>query len=245
MTSFAFTHLPQRLRQWMLPPVFVDDSEKSSRANLIDEVIRLSLLFDVIIIFGALIGHNIPVRALTVACIWLFTLLLGRYLLHQGFIRLSLAILIAVFFMLINASIVSLGTIRTPATSILVFWVMVIGMLFQLRGIVLATVASSLAVLGLIYAENALWLPKPDYSVGLTQWIVFTAVMGMTAGMSFLTNRRNLQLLAHANAELLQRRRTEALLRSVIDHMTDPVLLKDEKCRLYLGQSGACQTVRR
>jgi PAS domain S-box-containing protein len=235
MTSFAFTHLPQRLRQWMLPPVFVDDSEKSSRANLIDEVIRLSLLFDVIIIFGALIGHNISVRALTVACIWLFTLLLGRYLLHQGFIRLSLAILIAVFFMLINASIVSLGTIRTPATSILVFWVMVIGMLFQLRGIVLATVASSLAVLGLIYAENALWLPKPDYSVGLTQWIVFTAVMGMTAGMSFLTNRRNLQLLAHANAELLQRRRTEALLRSVIDHMTDPVLLKDEKCRFTLA----------
>jgi hypothetical protein len=64
-------------------------------------------------------------------------------------------------------TLIGLGTIRAPVVAGYLFWVILIGTLLQWRGVVMATVASSLAVLGLIVAENAGLLPQPNYSVYL------------------------------------------------------------------------------
>lgn len=50
---------------------------------------------------------------------------------------------------------VSLGTIRTPTTSAYFLMVLVAGILFKWKGIVVSTLISSLAVLVIILAENA------------------------------------------------------------------------------------------
>jgi PAS domain S-box-containing protein len=220
--------------RWLSPPVFDGDPVKTRRAVLLNVIVILGLLRSLMIIVGVMLGHNIPDRSLIFALVWFFLLLLFRRMLHHGKLALVTLGLTVPLFMLLTAAMMSLGTIRTPIAAAYLFWVMLIGTMFQWRGVVMATVASSLAILGLILAENAGLLPQPNYSVGITQWFVLTALFASGAGWSYYTNRITNIALVRAEQEIEQRRRAETLLRAVIDNMTDPVMLKDAQGHFIL-----------
>src|SRR5659263_627994 len=78
----------------------------------------------------------------------------------------------------------NIGTIRAATAEILLFWVLMTGLIFDLRCNVIGTIAASMAVLGLIVAENAGWLRQPFYDVGVTQWVTFTTLFGFTSGLT-------------------------------------------------------------
>lgn len=203
------------IRRWFASPLFEGDEEKTRRAELINGAITVNLLLTVLIIIGVVLGNNVPIGALVIAILWFAVLLSIRRILHSGRVTFVAFTLTTLFFVFLTAANISLGTIRTPTASIYVFWVILVGMLFQLPGIVLATIASSLAVMGLILAENAGLLPKPNYSVGITQWMNFTALFGMTASAVYYSNRLVFRALARADDEIARRQQVEIELRKL------------------------------
>jgi hypothetical protein len=160
-----------RVKRWFAAPVFEGDEEKTRTAGLLNQAIATSLLLSVLIFIGAVIGNNVPSSAKLIAATWIIVLLLSRMLLHRGKANFVAFILTFLFFVFLTAANISLGTVRTPTAAIYTLWVILVGMLFKLPGMVVATISSSLAILGLVVAENAGLLPTPDYSVGITQWM--------------------------------------------------------------------------
>lgn len=212
--------------RWLAPPVFEGDDTKSQRASLLSGLILFSLPTTLFVIVGALIGNNTPASTLLVAMGWFVVLLVGWRMVHAGKLALVSAILVGLFYVMIFLANIGLGTVRTPTTSFYIFWVIVVGSLYQVRGIVIATVASSLAILGLILAENAGLLPTPNYSVGVTQWVVYTTLFVMTASVAYFAQYRAQKLLFQAQLEARQRlladerlREQEQTLRTIIDHV--------------------------
>ncbi len=203
------------LERWFQPPVFEDDEAKTRRASLLSAVMLISMALTALFIFGVFLGANVPTRSLIIGSLLLVALALGWRSMRSGRITLIAFTLVIVSFIFLTAAIISLGTIRTPSAAIYVFWVILVGMLFHLPGILVATIASSLAVLCLVLAENAGLLPQPDYSVGITQWLNYTALFGVTASMVYYGNRMTRNALTRAENEIEQRRRSEAELRKL------------------------------
>ena len=197
------------IKRLLAPPVFQGDEEKTRRASFLNELIGINLLVAVLITAAVFLGNNVPSRSQIIVILWMVLLALAWRILHSGrisFIAFALSILCFVF---LTGANISLGTVRTPTTALYVIWILVVGILFQLPGILIAASASSLAVLGLILAESAGLLPQPNYSVGVTQWLNYTALFGMTAGMVYYGNRITRNALARAKNEIEQRKQTE------------------------------------
>ncbi len=205
----------RRIKHWIAPPVFQGDEEKTRRASFLNEVICINLLFAGLIAVAVMLGNNVSASSTMIPILWLVLLALGWRILHRGqvaFVAFALPILCFIF---LTGANISLGTVRTPTTSLYVIWILVVGMLFQLPGILIATSVSSLAVLGLIIAENAALLPQPNYSVGVTQWLNYSALFCMTAGLVYYGNRTNRSDLKLGENEIEQRKQTEMELRKL------------------------------
>ena len=227
MNKYIQSTLIPAIRRWLVPPVFDGEPEKTRRADLLNLFAIVGLLLTLLSIVGVVLGRNVPVRILMLDVGFFLVLLLFRHMLHRGKLGPMMFFSTVLIFVHLTSLNVSLGTIRTPTAAMYLLWMITMGLLFQWRGIVMSTVASSLAILGLIMAENAGLLPQPNYSVGITQWIVSTAMFGMTAALTHYVNQITRLALERAKNEVEQRRCAEALLRTVMDNMTDPVMLRD------------------
>ncbi len=201
------------IKEWLAPPVFPGDEEKTRRASFLNEFICINLLFAGLITVAVLLGNNVPTRAQIIVTLWLVLLAMGWLIMRRGKITFIAFVLSILCFVFLTGANISLGTVRTPTTALYVIWILAVGILFQLRGVLIAISASSLAVLGLILAERAGLLPQPNYSVGVTQWMNYTALFCMTAGMVNYGNRVTRNALARAENELEQRKQAEAELR--------------------------------
>ena len=236
MKEYIQSTLNPAIRRWLVSPIFDGDSEKTRRAGLLNIYVNFSLLFTLLCIVGVALGHNAPRSALILATVWFFVLCLMRQMLHHGKVAWVTFFVTVPFFILLTAVNISLGTIRTPTAGAYLFWMIIVGLLFEWRGIVMSTVASSLAILGLIVAENAGLLPKANFSVGITQWIVSTSVFSMTGGLTYYINWITHNALMGAEHEVEQRRRTETELRlsrdewkRTFDAMADLIFIIDDK----------------
>lgn len=157
--------------------------------------------------------------------------------LRNGRVTLARAGLVIFGLVYITGVTASIGTIRTPTAAIFVFWVLMTGLLFDLRGIVIGTAAGSLAVLGLIVAENGGWLRQPSYEVGLTQWVTFTALFGFTSGLTYYIIRGTKGALSLAEREIEQRKQVEAALKESAQRYRTLVEWTLEPLVVYRGDS--------
>jgi diguanylate cyclase (GGDEF)-like protein/PAS domain S-box-containing protein len=203
------------VKSWLAPPVFDGDGDRARLAGLINAICVVSLLFVLLVIVGGMLGGRTPVSTQVMNLLLLVILVLSRNRLHRGQITLAGLGLAISGFAYITAVNISLGTIRTPSTATYLFWVLMMGAAFHVRGLVVSVVASSAAVLGLILAENAGMLPQPDYSVTVTQWVTFTVLFGLTAGLTYYSNQMTRESLVLARREVEQRRRAEMELRKL------------------------------
>ena len=73
------------------------------------------------------------------------------------------------------------GSVRSTGTLALVAAIVVCGLFLRPLALVATALASILAVGGLIVAENAGLLPKPDYAVGIAHWAMYAAVLAAIA----------------------------------------------------------------
>lgn len=197
---------------WLKSPVFEGDDDKTRRADLIYKINIGFLAFAVAVFIGNLIGGKTPVVAVVINVVAFCLLLPVLGWLRGGRFVLAQAWLLVVAFGCVTVGIASLGGIRAPVTSLYLSGVIVSGLLFDRRGVLYATTACSVSVLGLIVAENAGLLPPPNLRVGLPQWVTYTALCGFTGSLIYSLNRVTKDALARAEAELARRKQIEQVL---------------------------------
>lgn len=228
----------------MAPPFFPDDPSKSLRAQLLSYTLWANLVLVACCVFAGLVGGHLPAFVIWAEIafgVWSFVV---RWWLFQGRVQLASGALLAAGFVVITLVIARLGTIRVPAAGFYVALVLASGCFFELRGMLLMIALSSVAVGGLIIAENFGLLPQPDYSVNITQWIATTGLFGAVGFWTFATLQTTRRALVRAESELAERRRiesslrkTEARFRAIVEGSNDGILFCDAEAKILFRSS--------
>ena len=203
------------IKQRLSLPKFTDDEETLRRANLLNTIMITCLFFLIVMFIFFLSGERVHPRVFWIEAFSLLGIAGLYYCLRRGKVTLVGTAALLFIFVTNTLLLASMGTIRTPAAAIYLSVILLAGRLFGGRGMLLAFVFSSLAVSGLILAENAGLLPLPDYTVGFSQWLTYTALFAITGGLSFHANRNMRLALEKARMELARREQAEAELRQL------------------------------
>lgn len=197
------------ISRWFAPPSLDGDGETLRRAALLNTILIGSILFLLLLIAGIFLGSNTPQKIVPINLVMIAAFVLSRRWLFAGRVDLAAVATSLVGLIGITVVVIHLGTIRTPTAANYLFWILAVGALFRLKGLLLAVLTASLAILGLIFAENAGWLPAPEHSVGVTQWIAYSTLFALSAGLTYHTNQFTRRALAQAEREVRQRQQTE------------------------------------
>lgn len=231
------------IQRWLAAPVFEGDEEKTRQASLVNTISLACLAFLLVILAVSLLAGSTPTRILIIeliiGCSAMLQLL--RWLRNGRVTLTRVGIIIFGFFYLIG-TIASTGSIRSPVAAIFVFWVLMTGLLFGLRGILIGTSAASLAVLGLIVAENSGWLRQPFHGVGVTEWIIFTALFGLTSGLTYHIVRSTERALSNAKSEIEKRKQADTAMleseqryRTLVEWSPEPIMVHARGTTLYVN----------
>ncbi len=195
------------------PPEFPADPEKTRRARLFHICYLFCTAWLVLTLFGNVAGRQ--VNDLISALLGLALVLgLVPYLwVRRGHLDAGAAIWLGYAFLVSTLGLAMLGTIRAPSLGFYLILVLCAGFVFGGRGMSVMVGASSLAVAGLIVAQNRGWLPVPDYRVTVTQWVTATAFFACVGGLTLAATRQIRAALAQVQREIVVRRQTEADLR--------------------------------
>ncbi len=207
--------LTSRLKRWFAPPVFEGDLKRTHRANILNIIIISSILLVLPVFFANFLDRQTPIRNFFIDIIFIAGSLYLRHNLHCG--RITFVAFSTLFFGFISVilTIISDGTIRTPATSIFLLWVVMATVFFELRGFIFSTIATSLAVIGLILAQQTGMMPAPVYTVSLIQWFVLTLTAGITGGLTYVAYQTTQKALTRAEQEIAKREQVEQELRKL------------------------------
>jgi len=203
------------IKQWFAPPVFEGDDKKNYRVKLLNVTINLSVCFLVLVVVGNLLDSSTPPRNFVIDFIFIGMFLFLRRLLFADRVKLVGYLILISAGILLTVSVSSEGTILAPATALFSLLVIMSGFIFNLRGIIAATIISSLLVAGLILARHAGILPPPNYTESTFQWFVFTFTFGLTGCLSYFYNQLTDQALERSRMEIRERQRIEMELRKL------------------------------
>ena len=201
-------------------PVFPGDEVKSLRAKLIHTALLANIALMVVCFIAGVVGGRHPPLVVQVEAVMALLSLAGVFAVKRGHLALASGALLGIGFVLLTVLILRLGTIRVPATGFYVALVIAAGLLFDLRAMVLMVVLSSAAVGGIVFAENAGWLPRPDYAVNITQWIATSALLASVGGWTYGALHFIQRGLCRAEAEIAERKRAEAALQNKITELS-------------------------
>jgi diguanylate cyclase (GGDEF)-like protein/PAS domain S-box-containing protein len=204
--------IQEKIQQALSPPVYDGDSTKTYRADLTHALILASAGFIFFLFIGNMLGGRISFSTQIVNILSFVVCVILYLLVRRGWVRFVGQVSIVVGIGLLTLAIASIGTIRAPATIIYLLYIIMAGLLFEHRAVLIATALSSLAVWGLIAAENMGFLPAPDYAVNISQWIAYTLFFLMSGGFTLYVTRTTKRAFARANMELAERQRTEKII---------------------------------
>ncbi len=194
-----------RIVDWFKPPVFEGDGRITRKAGLVHLFIMTSLVFIVLLIGVDLLDKNIPLVTIWVDCVLIVVTLGNLFLLRAKHVDLAGISVIGVGLVFVTVLTWSLGTIRTPSASFYLLIILLAGLLFKQRGLVLSVAVSSLCILGLMLAEANGLLPPAVFQVGFTQWFTYTGLFVIAGGLSYYS-RLGVEIALERARELLDER---------------------------------------
>ncbi|MEI7849946.1 MAG: PAS domain S-box protein, partial [Chloroflexota bacterium] len=203
------------IKKWLVSPVFEGDVEKTRRASFLNLTMLICLSFLGFTALGSLFFGKFRVGISITLFVLFGVVLFLYYLLRRAKVVLAgIGLMILIFLAIMIVEIIN-GTVRAPATVVFLFVIITAGVLFEWRGILLSLSLCSLAVLGLILAENADMLPQPVHLIPLANWISYTGLFGIIGFASLWGQKTTQQALARAEQEIKARERVELELRKL------------------------------
>ena len=200
------------LKSFFAPPVFRGNKEKTLEAITLNTALWTVISLLIIMQIGNYIGGRTPAFISLINYIFLILCFLARYALHRGWLKwasIVMLVMLALGIAHITATILALGTIRTPASTAYILIVLFAGFQFGNKGIIMSIVGIAFILLALTVAESNQLLRKADYSVGITQWISYTALFGLTGNFMFSAIKLTRRSLRQSQQEIKQRKRAE------------------------------------
>jgi diguanylate cyclase (GGDEF)-like protein/PAS domain S-box-containing protein len=197
-------HWQTRLNRWFTPPVFPDNDLKTLRAALLNIITSSTLIAIFIIILANLIGGNTPPLVFLLNTIIFLSCLVILYWLRRKHIQWASIILVGWGIFYITFALINLGTVRGPTTTAYTILVISAGILFDRKGLIASFVACSAIILGLIAAENSGLIHHTDTPFTLTQWIIYTCIIGISGFITLWTLQELRNTLEHANIEIAE-----------------------------------------
>ena len=201
------------LQRAFAAPVYPGDARRTLQARLFNIGYLFCSSWLTLTMIGNFLGRQINP---TITALMLVALILGfvpYFWVRCGRLESGAKIWLVYAFFVATLGLAMLGTIRAPALGFYLILVISSGFVFGRRAMAFMVVMSSAAVAGLIYAENAGWLPRPDYRVTVTQWITATAFFACVGSMTLAATRVMREAQEQAEREVEERRRTETELR--------------------------------
>ncbi len=220
---YRLNRIVQRIHFVFAPPVFTDDEDKTRRAAVLNILFVVGIFGLAVIMLGNWLGGRTPYPAFLLNFSLVFVSIALYVLLRRGHVTITSYLWVLALHIGITAGCALLGTIRTPTTSLYFALIVAAGLLIDVRTMVFVAALSSLSVAGLIVAENSGWLPPPDFSVTLTQWVTFSVEFGFICCLVYLSVRNTKQALARARDELAQREQAEAALQTLTAELGERV----------------------
>jgi diguanylate cyclase (GGDEF)-like protein/PAS domain S-box-containing protein len=202
--------MKNRMKQWLAPPVFEGDEEKTHKASLLNAIVITGLVVILLVIFGNLLDRKTPVRNFIIDFLFLASMLYLRHELYKGRIEFAGLVIPVIGFILSTATIVSEGTILSPATSSYLLLVIIVGILFDTRALAIAIIVSSLSLLLLMLA-----LAPSLRSATMLDWFVFTVLFGVTGGLVFFVVHNMRTSLEKVQSEIEESKRMDIELRKL------------------------------
>lgn len=170
-----------RFKQHIFPAIVAGQPEKTSHTTLLKIMLNVGATTLLVIFAGNLLGRNVPASIYVLNILGICVILALRFWLNKGYVRQIGIVLLVISYAFITISNAALGTIRTPTATAYLLLVVIGGILFDHKGTLITVVLSSLAIAGLIIAQNASLLPQPNLTVGVTQWTSFTVFLSLPA----------------------------------------------------------------
>lgn len=194
-------------------PEFPGDEQRTHRARLFNICYLSCNGWLLLVLAGNIMGGRIP-TPMNFVLGGAMIVGLAPYL-WARLVRLETgaAMWLAYAFTMATVGMATLGTIRAPSLGFFLILVVSSGLVFGRRMMLAMIVLSSMAVAGLIWAENQHWLPIPDYRVGVTQWVTAAGFFAWMGGVTMAATRQIRHALARAEREVEERRRAEHELR--------------------------------
>ncbi len=237
-----------RLRNFLTPPVFENDEDKTVRAQLLYYVVTTLTVL-------ALSASLLPlVWPLAIGSTYFYVFLLGQpivvvlsvYLARRGWVRAASFLVVCASWVFITALAWRGGGVRSNFYPGYLMVMVIAGLLLGRRGsfaVIISSIAAGL-VMVLAVGNGTIASPSPVAQQPMTAWIATTFFLAGAAALQNTSNRVIRRAMKRSIQELKDRRQAEEtlsrernLLRAFIDHLPDIVYVKDRDSHFLLNNA--------
>jgi CheY-like chemotaxis protein len=213
--------LVRTVRKMIQPPRFGENEHKNRTAATLNVVLWALIGTGAFVaIFDPGIGRNLGLAVATTGVILLV-------LMHQGYVKVSGALLSLFLLFVPTAAIYVDGTIRTSAPAIYIVAIIIAGLLVNSTAMIMATVLAILILLALARAELMQLLPNTTFEVSgaqnMSTWAVFAAVIAMTSVLLLLALRSVARALTRARSNEAELAKSNQALQAVQNALEDKI----------------------
>lgn len=202
------------LMRWIRPPFFPDEEDKTRSALLLNVILNTFAVALPVFVLTIILGSNTPRMAQIISIIalaWL-TIFATKLIMISGRVAVAGIMAVCIIFIATTLVVYNIGTIRAPATTVYLLAIVTAGLTIGRRGIVLTAIASSIAIIIFLVAEQNGYLPRPDLSVTITQGTTYIIVFVIVSFLLFLAVSSIDESLLRVRQELAERKQAEAAL---------------------------------
>jgi signal transduction histidine kinase len=214
------TRWRDKVRQWLAPPVFEGDEEKTRTARLLNVVLlslgvaSLALVAFVVIVFTVEgVSMTVEDAFIPVSCVVMVGLIIGlRALARRGYQQLASTVILAVLFLVNTVWMYGFAGTAGGDSALIYAILVVLGPLLLGRYGMIITVLTIASILGAYFAENAGVISAPGQPpLNMFDLIFVLLPMGLIGLLlAFAVNSLSRALgLAHSSKEALAERTRE------------------------------------
>ena len=195
------------------PPNFRGNEEKTLKAIMLNASLWTVASLLAFTQIGIYLGGETPIFFSFINIAFLVLCFAARYALHKGWLAWTTISMLTLGIAHLTISNLVLGTVRTPASAAYFLIVLIAGFQFEKKGVIISTLSIALIFSALIFAESNQLLPTADHNVGVTQWVIYTALFSATGNLMLIALHTIQRSLAYSRNENERHKDAEERLR--------------------------------
>ncbi len=211
-----------RIRKFLAPPVFAEDVDKASLADVVHNLLLATgLLF--MLVEGALVWGPFPGRLYFLIGLPILTgILVGlNQMVRRGRVRLAATLFVSLMWSVFTLFVLFAGGMRSPAVAFYVAGSVIVGLLLGTRAMLIHLVACGIAGLGMIGLQNGPYAPPLLFPIP-----PFIGWLGMLLGLMMAAGALDMVMQRRA-AALASLRESEERYRQLFEAESDAIFLID------------------